>query len=125
MSEYADDDWGDNYDDDDAPKATASKPAAVIIDEDSQYKIAKKKELLRRQLEHLRKNEGGSEAQQVIVDKVYDLLDQFEDEYKHSMVKELEEIQSKNKAALKQAKQEAANAAQAAAFAKDLLGETD
>jgi len=48
------------------PKTPA--PAPSTLDDDSQYKIAKKKELLNKKLKQLKKNGDGEETQQILID---------------------------------------------------------
>ena len=57
-------DFSDNYGDTDRQRAdSATKTSAVMLNDNSQYQIAKKKELLVKKLDQLRKNNEDSETQ--------------------------------------------------------------
>lgn len=56
-----------------APKTPA--PAPSTLDDNSQYKIAKKKELLNKKLNQLKTNGDGEQTQQVLIDQVQEIVD--------------------------------------------------
>ena len=64
------------------------------MDAEIEYKIAKKKETLLQKLRNLRDNKKSDEESKVTVDQVTDLLDDFEQQYKDAMAKELEEYRN-------------------------------
>ena len=103
------------------PPAGVGKPLPEI-DIDSQYKIAKKKELIVKKLSQLKQSDAGQddEVNKVLFNQVQDLLEDFEQEYRDTMSRELDEIkrrQQEQEEALK-AKAQAESIAKAAAEAK-------
>ena len=59
------------------------------MDPDSEYKIAKKKELLIKKLDQLKTKSDGKDVTQVLIDQAQNLLEEFEQEYRETMLREL------------------------------------
>ena len=64
-----------------------------VIDPESEFKISKKKALLLRKIDQLKSRKDQDEATKEMIDQVQSLLDDFEQEYRDTLAKELQEAQ--------------------------------
>ena len=79
--------FSDNYSSD--PDQKGLSAAQHMVDSESQYKIANKKQALIKKLDLLKRDDDEEEVSKVVIDQVTNLVDEFEQEYKNTMQREV------------------------------------